>query len=88
MVQTGLLESPFRSAPIVVGPPRTASKRLRNLPVCHERFAPRESASLPWLGTAPTCPPRLGAGCDRCHTTRCDPDQKCAQSRTRKGGDR
>ncbi len=32
MVQTGLLESPFRSALIVVGPPRVASKRLRNLP--------------------------------------------------------
>ena len=72
MVQTGLLESPFRSAPGVVRPPRKASKRLRNLLVWDERFFPREKAWLPRMGAAPTYRPRLGVGCDRCHTTRCD----------------
>ncbi len=53
MVQTGLLESPFRSAPGVVQPPRKASKRLRNLLVWDERFFPREKAWLPRMGAAP-----------------------------------
>ena len=53
MVQTGLLESPFRSAPGVAGSPRIASKRLRNLLVWDERFSPREKAWLPRMGAAP-----------------------------------
>ncbi len=53
MVQTGLLESPFRSAPGVVQPPRKASKRLRNLLVWDERFFPREKPGSPGWGPLP-----------------------------------